>query len=142
MEIDPFDEDRMWKSLETAQLEDFVRSLPEGLDYKVEERSSSLSGGQKQRLGIARALMTNPQLLILDEVTSSLDIETELKLTKILESIKGVVTTVIVSHKLNTIKFVDRIFHVKSGIFEIYNDLEDLLARYPNLSTSPDEKIN
>ncbi|CAN2225605.1 MdlB ABC-type multidrug transport system, ATPase and permease components [Candidatus Nanopelagicaceae bacterium] len=142
LEIDPFDEDRMWKSLETAQLEDFIRSLPEGLDYKVEERSSSLSGGQKQRLGIARALMTKPQLLILDEVTSSLDIETELKLTKILESIKGVVTTVIVSHKLNSIKFVDRIFYVKSGIFEIYNDLDDLLARYPNLANSPDEKIN
>lgn len=142
LEIDPCDEDKIWKSLETAQLDDFVRSLPEGLDYKVEERSSSLSGGQKQRLGIARALMTNPQLLILDEVTSSLDIETELKLTKILESIKGVVTTVIVSHKFTSIKFVDRIFYIKSGILEIYDDLEDLLAKYPNLATSPDETIN
>jgi ABC-type multidrug transport system fused ATPase/permease subunit len=140
--IDQHDEKTIWASLETAQIADFVKTLPEGLDYKIEERSSSLSGGQKQRLGIARALMTNPKLLVLDEFTSSLDIETELKLVEILHAIKGDVTTIIVSHKLNSLKFVDRIFYLSDDRFEIFNDLENLFARYPKLENNTEETNN
>jgi ABC-type multidrug transport system fused ATPase/permease subunit len=142
VDIDQYDEKTIWASLEIAQIADFVKTLPEGLDYKIEERSSSLSGGQKQRLGIARALMTNPKLLVLDEFTSSLDVETELKLVEILHAIKGDVTTIIVSHKLNSLKFVDRIFYLSDNSFEIFDDLENLFARYPKLENNTEEANN
>jgi ABC-type multidrug transport system fused ATPase/permease subunit len=142
LDIDQYDEKIIWASLEIAQIADFVKTLPEGLDYKIEERSSSLSGGQKQRLGIARALMTNPKLLVLDEFTSSLDVETELKLVEILHAIKGDVTTIIVSHKLNSLKFVDRIFYLSDNSFEIFDNLENLFARYPKLENNTEETNN
>ncbi len=142
LDIGQYDEKTIWAALEIAQIADFVETLPEGLDYKIEERSSSLSGGQKQRLGIARALMTNPKLLVLDEFTSSLDVETELKLVEILHAIKGDVTTIIVSHKLNSLKFVDRIFYLSDNCFEIFDDLENLFARYPKLENNTEETNN
>ena len=127
LSIDPLNEEQIWKSLRIAQVDDFVNSLPGGLDYIIEERSSSISGGQKQRLGIARAMMTEPTLLILDEATSSLDVETESNLTRFLESIKGKVTIVIVTHKLNSIKFADQYFLLDKGLFKIIKNFEDLL---------------
>ena len=76
IDADQIDDDQIWKVMEEAQLADFVRSLPEGLDTTIGDRGVRLSGGQRQRIGIARALYHNPEILVFDEATSALDNET------------------------------------------------------------------
>jgi ABC-type multidrug transport system fused ATPase/permease subunit len=101
-------------ALETVQLSGLVKSSI-GLDLIVGERGMTLSGGQRQRLGIARAIVTRPKLLILDEATSSLDAETELSITKSISNLKGSMTIVVIAHRLSTIKDADRIYYVEGG---------------------------
>jgi len=103
------------KSLQTAQLWDFVRALPEGLDTSVGERGVRISGGQRQRIGIARALYHEPSLLILDEATSSLDLETEKEFIETLEAVHKQVTMIVVSHRMSTLKYCDRILRIEGG---------------------------
>ena len=98
------DDDKIWKALENAQLADFVKNLDEGLDTVVGERGIRLSGGQRQRIGIARALYSNPKILILDEATSALDNETETAVMGAIERLKGSHTMVIIAHRLITIR--------------------------------------
>jgi ABC-type multidrug transport system fused ATPase/permease subunit len=109
------DESRVWVALESAQLADFIRGLPDGLDTVVGERGSRLSGGQRQRIGIARALYHDPQVLILDEATSSLDLETERGVMEAVESLHGVKTVLIVSHRLSTVDYCNRVYVVDGG---------------------------
>jgi ABC-type bacteriocin/lantibiotic exporter with double-glycine peptidase domain len=92
-----------------------VLSLPGGIHANVGERGNLLSGGQRQRLGIARALFTNPKLLILDESTSALDANTEARLSKYLLSLKGKVTLIVIAHRLSTVRHADRILYLESG---------------------------
>ena len=110
-----FNDDLVWQALKLASLEDFVSSLPNGLDHIVGDRGSQLSGGQRQRLGIARALFTKPKLIVLDEATSSLDSKTELDFSESINAIKGAVTIVIVAHRLSTIRECDNIIYMKKG---------------------------
>jgi ABC-type multidrug transport system fused ATPase/permease subunit len=105
----------IWKSLELADLAEFVRNLPGQLNFKVGDRGSKLSGGQRQRLGIARALISNPRLLILDEATSSLDGETESNITQAIQSLRGSTTVVIAAHRLSTIRNADVVIYIESG---------------------------
>ncbi|MBR0119971.1 MAG: ABC transporter ATP-binding protein, partial [Eubacterium sp.] len=107
------DDERVWKVLEEAQLADFVRTLPEGLDTVVGDRALKLSGGQRQRLGIARALYNDPSILVFDEATSSLDNETEEAVMEAINSMKGKHTMIIVAHRLNTIANCDIIYNVE-----------------------------
>ncbi|MEH7345675.1 ABC transporter ATP-binding protein [Bacillus sp. JJ1532] len=110
---------------EKAKLDDFIQSQPQGLDTIIGERGVKLSGGQKQRLAIARMFLKNPPILILDEATSALDTETEAAIQKSLEELTEGRTTLVIAHRLATIKNADRILVVtKDGIAEQGNHQE------------------
>lgn len=108
-------DERIWEVLEEAQMKEFVKQLPEGLDTQIGERGVRISGGQRQRLGIARALYHNPELLIFDEATSALDNDTETAIMEAIDKLHGQKTMVIIAHRLRTIENCDMIFEVKEG---------------------------
>jgi ABC-type multidrug transport system fused ATPase/permease subunit len=108
-------DEKIWNALETSQLADFVRQLPSQLDAMVGDKGAKLSGGQRQRIGIARALVTEPDLLVLDEATSALDNTTEKLATQAIKLLRGKVTIITVAHRLSTIKDSDLIFYLDQG---------------------------
>ena len=112
---DRIDEERIWEVLREAQLDEFIKSLPEGLDTFIGDRGVRLSGGQRQRIGIARALYHNPEILVFDEATSALDNETEAALMEAINSFHGKKTMIIIAHRLNTIEKCDIIYRVENG---------------------------
>jgi len=109
------DENMLENAILAAQLSEFIKTLPEGLDTKVGERGVRLSGGQRQRIGIARALYNNPQILIFDEATSALDNQTEIEFMESLKMLQGVKTMIIIAHRLTTVKDCDIIYKLKEG---------------------------
>lgn len=111
-EIDP---ERMREAIKRAELENFINSLPDGLQTFVGDRGVRLSGGQRQRIAIARALYRRPEILVLDEATSALDNDTENAIMSAIDSLQGQVTLIIVAHRLTTIRNCDVIYEVKDG---------------------------
>ena len=109
-------DEQIWSVLEQAQLKDFVEELPDGLDTLIGERGVRFSGGQRQRIAIARALYTNPDILILDEATSALDNETETAVMEAIERLQGHKTLIIIAHRLTTVKKCDMIYEIKNGV--------------------------
>jgi len=112
---DKIDEARVWEVLKEAQLDEFVRGLPEGLDTGIGERGIRLSGGQRQRIGIARALYDDPEVLVLDEATSALDGDTEAAIMESINRLHGRKTLVIIAHRLQTIEKCDLVYRVEDG---------------------------
>mgnify|MGYP002855266520 CR=1 FL=1 len=108
-------EERIWEALKEAALDDFVRSLPDGLDTGIGERGIRISGGQRQRIGIARALYGDPEVLILDEATSALDNDTENLIMESVNRFMGRKTLVIIAHRLQTIEKCDSVYRVEGG---------------------------
>jgi ABC-type multidrug transport system fused ATPase/permease subunit len=108
-------EKRILESVEVAQLAEFLSNLPEGLDTITGERGVRLSGGQRQRIGIARALYHEPSLLVLDEATSALDLDTENEFIDALEAVHHRLTMVVVSHRISTLKYCDRVLRIEGG---------------------------
>ncbi len=108
-------DERVWECLRQAQMEEFIRSLPDGLDTKCGESGVRFSGGQRQRIGIARALYTDPALLVLDEATSSLDTDTEQAIMDAIADLKGKKTLLIIAHRLTTIADCDIIYEINEG---------------------------
>jgi len=106
---------RILKSIAVAQLAEFIGTLPEGLDTITGERGVRLSGGQRQRIGIARALYHEPSLLVLDEATSALDLDTESEFIEALEAMHHRLTMVVVSHRISTLKYCDRVLRIEGG---------------------------
>ena len=112
---DNIDEVAVVGALRAAQLEQFVNSLPEGLDTLVGEGGVRLSGGQRQRIGIARALYHNPSVLVLDEATSALDIATENDFMEAVCALKGDKTLIIVAHRISTVEHCDYLYKMQGG---------------------------
>lgn len=122
-------DDEIWQALERASLADYIRSLPDGLDTLTGERGVKLSGGQKQRLAIARIFLKNPPILILDEATSALDTATEYAIQQALTELARGRTTLVVAHRLATIRNADRIVVVDNGGVVEAGSHGELLAR-------------
>ena len=109
------DDEKVWRALKEAQLDEFVRGLPEGLDTSIGERGIRISGGQRQRIRIARALFEDPEVLVLDEATSALDNETEAAIMDSINRLHGKKTLIIIAHRLQTIEKCDMVYRVENG---------------------------
>ena len=128
--MEPIPEDAvLFAALERAHLLDFVRHQPAGLDTVVGDKGIALSGGERQRLSIARAMLRNAEILFLDEATSSLDSETEALVRQSIESLLIGKTSLVITHRLSTIKHAHKIVVLDSGIVTEEGDLADLLSR-------------
>lgn len=112
---DDYDREKVIEVLEKAQLTSLVATRGKGIDERIGERGVSLSGGQQQRLGIARALYSDPLLLVLDEATSSLDTKTEDDVVRAIKALRGEVTVIAVAHRISTIKDYDQICYLDNG---------------------------
>uniref|UniRef100_UPI00289FFE4E ATP-binding cassette domain-containing protein n=1 Tax=Brevundimonas sp. TaxID=1871086 RepID=UPI00289FFE4E len=123
------DEVQVWAAAEAAELADFIRGLPEGMQTKVGERGLKLSGGERQRVGIARALLADPCILILDEATSALDSRTEAAIQKTLRKARNGRTTLVVAHRLSTVADADQILVLKAGRIVERGAHHELVAR-------------
>ena len=123
----PFEE--VIRAAQLAQLHDFVATLPQGYDTLVGERGVKLSGGQRQRLSIARAILKDAPILILDEATSSVDTETERAIQQRLRTVTAGRTALVIAHRLSTIRHADRILVLRDGKVAEEGHHDDLLAR-------------
>lgn len=109
------DDEKVWRALKEAQLDEFVRGLPDGLDTGIGERGIRISGGQRQRIGIARALYEDPEVLVLDEATSALDNDTEAAIMDSINRLHGKKTLIIIAHRLQTIEKCDMVYRIENG---------------------------
>jgi len=114
--------------LRRSRLEDFIRKLPKGVDTLIGDRGVRLSGGEKQRVSIARALLKNAEILILDEATSSLDSRTESLIQEAIDDAVAGRTSIVIAHRLSTIKHADKIVVIEEGRVSEEGTLDDLLA--------------
>ena len=121
------DEADLWKALESARADSLTRELPDGLDTNVGERGVKLSGGEKQRLSIARALLKDPPILLLDEATASVDSETERLIQEALEALMADRSAFVIAHRLSTIRNADRIYVLDGGTVVEQGTHEELL---------------
>ena len=119
-------------AIKIAQLEDFVSSLPDGLDSQVGSRGTKLSGGQRQRLGIARAFLTKPKLLFLDESKSALDSQTELLILNALKEVDYEITWIVIAHRLSTIQDASQIIYLDEGSISASGTFDELRKSVPN----------
>ena len=126
---DLIDEEKLNASVRNAQLEEYVSSLPRGLETMVGERGVRLSGGQRQRIGIARALYRDPCLLILDEATSALDTETESEIMQAIHAMRGNRTILIIAHRLTTVEQCNMIYRIEHGVLVESGTPKQLLRR-------------
>jgi ATP-binding cassette subfamily C protein len=109
------DTQKLNKAISDAHLTALVESLPEGIETNIGKHKDELSGGQLQRIGLARALYSEPSLLIMDEATSALDAESENEINKALTRMRGKVTVILIAHRLNTVQRSDAVFLIEQG---------------------------
>ena len=122
-------DEKLWEIVQAANLEDVIKKMPDGLDTMITEHGDNLSGGQKQRISIARAFVRNPKILILDEATSALDSVSEKKIQDSIQRLVRDRTTLIVAHRLSTIKNADKIAVIGNGGVLEYGNYEELMEQ-------------
>ena len=120
-------------ALQAAHLGTLIEELPQGIDTSLGKLKDSLSGGQMQRLGLARAIYSKPNLLVMDEATSALDAESESEIQKTLEEMRGRVTVVVIAHRLNTIQHADKVILLEEGKVTDSGTFKELIARNPSV---------
>ena len=128
------DDEAVAEAIRLAQLDDVVGELPDGVETKVGERGVRLSGGQRQRVGLARALYIRPTVLVLDEATSSLDTVTERRIVDTLAALEAQLTTVIVTHRIPTVRYCDRILYLdkaRARMIGTYDELTEFMSDHP-----------
>jgi ABC-type multidrug transport system fused ATPase/permease subunit len=133
IDTENIDEVRVKEAIERAHLSAVIESLPEGIHANLGNYQDNLSGGQIQRLGLARALYSEPGLLVMDEATSALDAESELEISKALNRMRGKVTVVLIAHRLNTVQHADKVFLIDSGKVADSGTFQELVKRNPSL---------
>ena len=131
LNADEFSDADLWRVLEMAYADGFVRDMPLGLDTQVGERGVKVSGGQRQRLAIARAFLRDPQILMLDEATASLDSESEMMVQKALDKLMAGRTTLVIAHRLSTILDADEIYFIENGRVSGHGKHKELVASHP-----------
>ena len=132
-EQESVDREEVISALQAAHLGTLIKELPEGIDTSLGKLKDSLSGGQMQRLGLARAIYSKPNLLVMDEATSALDAESESEIQKTLEEMRGLVTVVVIAHRLNTIQHADKVILLEDGKVSDSGTFKELIARNPSV---------
>jgi ATP-binding cassette subfamily C protein len=127
------DDEAVWSALRRASLAEFVQRLPGDLHYELGDQGVGVSGGQRQRLSIARALYHDPRVLILDEATSSLDVETEAEITRTLSTLTGL-TKIVVAHRLSTVREADQVLFLRDGHVEARGTFESVRQAVPDFA--------
>ena len=133
VEPESVDREEVRSALQAAHLGTLIKELPEGIDTSLGKLKDSLSGGQMQRLGLARAIYSKPNLLVMDEATSALDAESESEIQKTLEEMRGRVTVVVIAHRLNTIQHADKVILLEDGKVTDSGTFKELIARNPSV---------
>ena len=119
-------DDLVWQALELADLSDFIKGLEGQLSYRISDAGKNLSGGQRQRLGIARALLTKPKIVIFDEATSALDAETENRVSESILKLTGECTVIFIAHRLSVVRSADMIYYIDKGKIISQGTFEEL----------------
>ena len=119
-------DDLVWQALDLADLSDFVQGLDGQLSYRISDAGKNLSGGQRQRLGIARALLTKPRIVIFDEATSALDAETENRVSESILKLTGECTVIFIAHRLSVVRSADMIYYIDKGRIVNQGTFEEL----------------
>jgi ABC-type multidrug transport system fused ATPase/permease subunit len=121
------------EAMRLAHLSELLKDLPEGIDTHLGKLQDGLSGGQMQRIGLARALYSEPGLLVMDEATSALDAESESEIQKALDDMRGKVTVVLIAHRLNTIQHADKVILIQEGTVKDSGTFKELVSRNPGV---------
>ena len=122
------------KTLESVGLADIIQQLPSGLDTRLDEQGGNLSGGQRQRLGLARALVASPELLILDEATSALDARSEKAMGRVIADLKGTCAVLVIAHRLRTVAEADEVVYLDRGVIAARGTFDELRERLPDFA--------
>jgi ATP-binding cassette subfamily C protein len=128
---DIFDENKIWNALRDVGLEEFFRAEPDQLNAQLGERGSRLSGGQKQKIGIARALLTSPELIFLDEATSAMDSESENVITEAIGRLQGNCALIVIAHRLSTLRHLEKIIILEDGVVAGSGSFQELVESNP-----------
>ena len=118
----------MFEIIKKANLTDFYKKLPNGLNAKITEEGLNISGGEIQRIGIARALINNPEIIFLDEATSALDTFTENKILKEIYTLNK--TIIFVSHRINSLRYCNKIYHIEKGKIKDYGNFKKFYNKH------------